>query len=139
MPRLSEKATQPGHWYAQAGAMVNDITKNFGFSRQTIHNLNIRFAITGSVRDRPRPGQCRVTSQQDDRYITLTHLRNRFYQQRQLLDNLEYTPKQSETVLGKTTFLFELVDRTLVRFSLPTTGCYGLNVTCIGPVVSGIT
>ena len=62
----------------QAGAMVNYIAQHFGCSRQTIHNLNTRFAITGSVRDRPRPGQHRVTSQQDDRYITLTHLRNRF-------------------------------------------------------------
>ena len=60
----------------QAGAMVNDVAQHFGCSRQTIHNLNTRFAITGSVRDSPRPGQRRVTSQQDDRYITLTHLRN---------------------------------------------------------------
>ena len=58
--------------------MVNYVAQHFGCSRQTIHNLNIRFAITGPVRDRPRPGQHRVTSQQDDRYITLTHLRNRF-------------------------------------------------------------
>ena len=41
------------------------------------YNLNIRFVITDSVRDRPRPGQRHVTSQQNDRYITLTHLRNR--------------------------------------------------------------
>ena len=62
----------------QAGAMINNIAQHFGCSRQTIHNLNTRFAITGSVRDRPRPGQRRVTSQQDDRYITLTHMRNQF-------------------------------------------------------------
>ena len=62
----------------QAGAMVNDVAQHFGCSRQTIHKLNTRFAMTGSVRDRPRPGQRRVTSLQDDRFITLTHLRNRF-------------------------------------------------------------
>ena len=62
----------------QAGAMVNDVAQHFGCSRQTIHNLSTRFAITGSVPYRPRPGQRRVTSQQDDRYITLTHLCIRF-------------------------------------------------------------
>ena len=58
--------------------MVNDIAQHSGCSHQTIHNLNTRFAITGSVRDRPHPGQRRVMSQQDDRYITLMHLHNRF-------------------------------------------------------------
>ena len=62
----------------QAGAMLNDVAQHFGCSRQTIHNLSTRFAIPGSVRDRPRSGQRCVTSQLDDRYITLTHLRNRF-------------------------------------------------------------
>ena len=46
----------------QAGAMVNDVAQHFGCSRQTIHHLNHWFAITGSVRDHPRPGQRRVTS-----------------------------------------------------------------------------
>ena len=50
----------------------------------TLHNILdalVRLSITsitGSVRDRPRPGQRRMTSQQDDRYITLSHLHNRF-------------------------------------------------------------
>ena len=62
----------------QAGAMVNDIAQHSGCSRQTIHNLNTRFAITGSIHDCPHPGQRHVMLQQDDHYITLTHLRNRF-------------------------------------------------------------
>ena len=88
MPRLSENQRNQAVGMIQAGAMVNDVAQHFGCSRQTIHNLNARFAITGYVRDRPCPGQRRVTSQQDDRYITLTHVRNRFDQQWQLLDNL---------------------------------------------------
>ena len=48
----------------QAGAMVNDVAQHFRCCRQTIHNLNTRFAITGSVRGRPRPGQRHVTPQQ---------------------------------------------------------------------------
>ena len=78
MPRISENQRKQAIGMLQAGAMVNDVAQHFGCSRQTIHNLNTRFAITVSVRDRPRPGQHRVTSQQDDRYITLKHLRNRF-------------------------------------------------------------
>ena len=78
MPHLSENQRNQATGMLQAGAMVNDVAQHFGCSRQTIHNFNTRFAITGSVRDRSHPGQCRVTTQQDDRYITLTHLRNRF-------------------------------------------------------------
>ena len=81
MPRLSENQRNQAIGMLQAGAMVNDVAQHFGCSHQTIHNLDTRFAITGSVRDyrdRPRPCQRRVTSQQDDRYITLAHLCNRF-------------------------------------------------------------
>ena len=77
MPRLSENQRNQAIGVLQADPMVND-TQHFGCSCQIIHNLNTRFAITGSVRDHQRPGQRRVTSQQDDCYITLTHLRNRF-------------------------------------------------------------
>ena len=61
----------------QADAVVNDVAQHFGCSRQIINDLNTRFAIIGSAHDHPRSGQRRVTSQQNDRYITLTHLRNR--------------------------------------------------------------
>ena len=73
MPQLSENQRNQAIGMLQAG-----IAQHFGCSRQTIHNLNTRFAITGSVRDRPHLGQRCVTSQQYDRYITLTHLLNRF-------------------------------------------------------------
>ena len=55
----------------------------------TLHNILdalVRLSITsipGLQSLVPRPGQRRVTSQQDDRYIILTQ----FYSQRQLLDN----------------------------------------------------
>ena len=78
MPRLSENKRNQAIGMLQAGAMVNDVAQHFRCSRQTIHNFNTRFLITCYVRDRPRPGQRRVTSQLDDHYNTLTHLRNRF-------------------------------------------------------------
>ena len=84
MPRLSENQLNQAICMFRAGAMVNDVAQHFGCSRQTSHNLNTRFAISGSVRNRPRPGQHRVTSQQDDRWRNCV---TDFYQQRQLLDN----------------------------------------------------
>ena len=67
MPRLSENQRNQAIGMLQAGAMVNGVAQHFECPRQTIHILFTRFAITGSIRDRPRPGQRRVTSQQDDR------------------------------------------------------------------------
>ena len=77
MPHLSENQRNQATGMLQAGAMVNDVAQHFGCSRKTIHNLNTRFAISNHW-FRPRPGQHHVTSQQDDRYIMLMHLRNRF-------------------------------------------------------------
>ena len=77
MPRLSENQRNQAIGMLQAGAMLNDIAQDFGCPRQTIHNLNTRFAITF----RPRSSASwptSLTSQQDDRYIMLTHLRNPF-------------------------------------------------------------
>ena len=124
----------------QAGAMVNDVAQHLGCSRQTIHNLNTRFATAGSVRDRPRPGQHRVTSQQDDRYITLTHLRNRFLPAtaRQLGVNVQLIRNRFRQ------------NNIPIRARKPYTGpiltarhrvarLLWANITCTGPVVSGIT
>ena len=61
MPRLSENQRNQAITMLQAVAMVHDVAQHFGCSRQTIHNLITMFTITGSVRDRPRPGQRRVT------------------------------------------------------------------------------
>ena len=77
IPHLSENQRNQAIGMLQAGAVVNDVAQHFGCSHQTIHNLNTRFAITSSFHDCPHSGQCHVTSQQDDRYITLTHLGNR--------------------------------------------------------------
>lgn len=78
MPRLGEYQRNQAIGMLRAGAMVNEVARHFLCSRQTIHNLSTRYNTTGSVRDRPRPGQRRVTSQRDDRNIRLTHLRDRF-------------------------------------------------------------
>ena len=145
MPRLSENQRNQAIGMLQAGAMVNDVAQHFGCSRQTMHNLNTRFAITGSVSDHPCPGQRCVMSQQDDSYITLTHLRNRFLPATATAWQLRVNAQTIWNCLRQNNIpiqLFKLIDRTLVRFSLPTTGplgCSRLNVTCTGSIVSGIT
>ena len=78
MPRLSEDQRNQAIGMLNVGARANDVARQFGCSRQTIHNLVTRYAATGSVRDRQRPGRERATSRRDDRAITLAHLRNRF-------------------------------------------------------------
>ena len=141
MPRLSENQRNQAIVMLQAGAMVkNDVAQHFGCSCQTIHNLNTRFAITDSIRDRPRPGQRRVTSQHDDHYIMLTYLRNQFLPATATVPQLGVNAQTIRNHLRQNNTPIRVCR--LVRFSLPGTGplgCYGLNVTCTGPVVSGIT
>ena len=55
-----------------------DIAHHFGCSRQATHNIATRYANTGSVCERQRPNQRRVTSGRDHHVITLIHLCNRF-------------------------------------------------------------
>ena len=46
-------------------------------SPSTLHDLWYRHQQTGTVRDRPRRSRSRVTTPAQDRYIRLSHLRNR--------------------------------------------------------------
>ena len=78
MPRLREAERNQAIGMIQAGASYVDVSRTFNCSRNTIHELVKRYRLTGDVRDRPRSGRPRATSQRDDQYITLTHLRNRF-------------------------------------------------------------
>ena len=54
------------------------IARNFQGSRSTITRLYQRLRKTATTNDRPRSGRPRVTSRRQDRYMPLTHLRNRF-------------------------------------------------------------
>ena len=114
MPHLSENQRNQAIGMLQAGTMVNDVAQHFGCSHQTIHNLNTRFAIIGSVRNCPHPGQCRVTSKQDDSYITQTHLRNQFLPAMATARQHAVNAQTIRNRLSKTTFLFKHVDHTLV-------------------------
>ena len=54
------------------------VARHFGCSHSTITRLLQRHRETGSVNDRPRSGRERVTTPDQDRYIVLKHIRDRF-------------------------------------------------------------
>ena len=53
------------------------VARDFNRDHKTISRLVRKFQRTGSVEDLPRTPKRRVTTRQQDRYIRLTHLRDR--------------------------------------------------------------
>ena len=78
MPRLSETDRHLCLALNQAGFTSRQIATRLNCNQSTVIRLVQRNQHTGSVADRPRPGQPRVTTPADDRHIVLAHLRNRF-------------------------------------------------------------
>lgn len=78
MPRLQENDRVQALVLLTSGRSVTDVARQFNCHRNTIINLQQRFQQSGSVRDGVRSGRPKVTTARQDRYITLTHLRNRF-------------------------------------------------------------
>ena len=61
----------------QAGQTPTAVARPLGCHFSTVARLSQRHQITGSVNDRPRTGRPRVTTAAQDRYIRVTHFRNR--------------------------------------------------------------
>jgi len=78
MPRLSPQDRARAHGMLEAGRSIRDVARHFRVSPWNIGEIRRRYAQTGSFLDRPRSGRPRVTSRRQDRYIVLTHLRDRF-------------------------------------------------------------
>jgi len=57
---------------------VSDVARQFNCHRNTVLNLLQRYESSERVLDGPRSGRARVTTVRQDRFITLSHLRNRF-------------------------------------------------------------
>ena len=78
MPRL----TISDRWRAvgmfESGVTQEEIAETFRCSQPCISGLIARYLETGTVEDRPRSGRPRVTTPNQDRYIVLQHLRDRF-------------------------------------------------------------
>ena len=62
----------------QAGRSSREIARAFNTSRQSIDRIRQLYAATGDVKDLPRSGRPRCTSNAEDRFITNVTLRNRF-------------------------------------------------------------
>ena len=62
----------------QAGQSYRQMAIRLGVHRSTICSFNLRYQATGTVCDRPRPGQRRVTTARQDVNIRLLHRINRF-------------------------------------------------------------
>lgn len=78
MPRLTVAQRARAHGLLEAGLSIRDVAERFGVSRPTIRQVQRRFNETGAFDDRPRSGRPRVTTERQDRYMILSHLRDRF-------------------------------------------------------------
>ena len=78
MPRLRENNRVQTIVLLASGVSVSDVARQFHCHRNTINNLRQRFGQTGNIKDAVHSGRPKVTIRRQDRYITLTHLRNRF-------------------------------------------------------------
>ena len=77
MPRLHNYDRNQAVGMLNAGLSATVVSRHFGCTRNTIERLRRRFRVTGNFAGRPRSGRPRVTTDADDRYIALQHLRNR--------------------------------------------------------------
>ena len=59
----------------QGGATQADVANQFGVHKHTVLPLQIIYQVTGLAHDQPRSGRPRVTSQRQDVYIMVVHLR----------------------------------------------------------------
>lgn len=79
MPRTAENDRLRAVGMLESGTSVSATARQFGVARQTVRLWYHRHRMAGTVSDLPRSGRPRVTTRQQDRYILLTHLRNRFH------------------------------------------------------------
>lgn len=88
MARLSllDRARAIGH--IQAGTPKTHVAEMFGVNLSTIKRLCRRFQETAQVKDRQRSGRPKKTTENDDRRIRLTALRQRTVTARKLQANL---------------------------------------------------
>ena len=78
MPRLSLRDRDQAPVQLKAGLHADDVAADIGCHVSSICRLLERHCITEDVSDRLRSGRPRVTPVRQDRFIRLTHLRNKF-------------------------------------------------------------
>jgi transposase len=78
MPRPSNNDRNQALGMLRAGISTREVARLFNCHQSTVVRLRQRFQTTNNVSDHHRPGQPRVTTDQQDRHTRLQHLRNRF-------------------------------------------------------------
>src|SRR3978361_1565519 len=58
------------------GVSDSDLMKRWGMHKNTLSNLKKKYEKTGSVKDLPRSGRPRETSEREDRHLALTVARD---------------------------------------------------------------
>ena len=89
MVRLTQDQRNAAVQMLLRGTSQAVIARNFQVSKSTITRLYQHLQQTGMTNDRPRSGRPRVTTCLQDRYMCLSHLRNRF---RTALETAQVTP-----------------------------------------------
>lgn len=110
MPRLTPEERWRAIGLLDAGTSARRVAHRFGCNVSTIVRLQQRNEETGSVTDRPRPGRARVTTPQQDRYIEMQHLRDRF---RTATQTARETPGRNQPRISANTVRRRLRDRDL--------------------------
>ena len=88
MPRLNTDKRNHSIGMVWAGTDVNQVAGAFGVYLTTIPVLRDKFANTGSLKDKPQPGQPRKSTAQDDHSITLRVLQSSEITARKLQQDL---------------------------------------------------
>ena len=86
MPRLSKIELERAIGMLQAGCALTAVATRFNVAVSTIHRFRRRVNETGVTDDHPRPGAPCITTQAQDRFIRLQHLRRRFQSAAQTAD-----------------------------------------------------
>mgnify|MGYP003471160912 CR=1 FL=1 len=74
---------------AQAGQSFTVIAARFGITKSEVSRLVAKYRETGNVKDVPRSGRPKVTTERQDRLIIQHSRRNRFKTARQIRDDLQ--------------------------------------------------
>jgi transposase len=77
MPRLSDIDRGRAIGMLDAGTRIRAVATALHVHESSISRLRNRYTTTGRTADRPRSGRPRVTTNRQNRYIVLQHLRNR--------------------------------------------------------------
>ena len=78
MPRLSKQQRNQAIGIIRAGVGYRHVARQLNCDHSTISRLLMRYQLSGTTKDRPRPGQPRVTTPRQDIFIRQRHLRERF-------------------------------------------------------------